>query len=180
MRNHFSFRRKRVPRLQKEIFLRVSGSQAPPTRRRPDRRALCPTPRHEALDLGGIRQQKRRLWGASCLQSSSLAVLSILGSQKFSSTFFKRWRIPKAAPLAARRSARNPLSFKSSGGVRGTLARGSPLLPKMRCVSMTRHAEPFFFRRKRVPPLQKESTRGRQSPRRFFGSGFRQSAARAS
>ncbi|MEE0210487.1 MAG: hypothetical protein UEP78_00260 [Negativibacillus sp.] len=34
--------------------------------------------------------------------------------QKFSSTFFKRWRFLKAEPLGAHRSERNTLSFKRS------------------------------------------------------------------
>ena len=48
---------------------------------------------------------------------------------KFSSTFFKRWRIPKAAPLAAIRRWRNAPYFRRIWGFGGLYKRKAPKAP---------------------------------------------------
>ena len=62
---------------------------------------------------------------------------------KFSSTFFKRWRVPRAAPLAAIRRWRNALCFRRIWGVWGDFARENPPRASLFCTLLAVVASPW-------------------------------------
>ena len=63
--------------------------------------------------------------------------------QKFSSTFSKRWRDPRAAPLAAIRRWRNAPCFRRIWGVWGDFARENPPRASLFCTLFAAVASPW-------------------------------------
>ena len=72
--------------------------------------------------------------------------------QKFSSTFFKRWRVLRAEPLAAIRRWRNALYFRRIWGFGGLCKRKAPKAPLF-CT---------FARRLSASPMGRWPRRGRR------------------
>ena len=71
----------------------------------------------------------RSLRAAKALRPSKVFVHRNAAQVKFSSTFSKRWRIPKAAPLAAIRRWRNAPYFRRIWGFGGLYKRKAPKAP---------------------------------------------------
>ena len=67
---------------------------------------------------------------------------STFSKVKFSSTFFKRWQVPRAAPLAAIRRWRNAPCFRRIWGVWGDFARENPPRASLFCALFAAVASP--------------------------------------
>ena len=68
---------------------------------------------------------------------------STFSKVKFSSTFFKRWQVPRAAPLAAIRRWRNALCFRRIWGAGGILQEKIPPGPPFFAPSLRSRASPW-------------------------------------
>ena len=162
MRNHFSFRKKKGSAPPKRIFFAriraVSAADTAPLELKSAQSHSAP----RGARYRGIRQKKRRLRGASSTTELLTCCSLDFGLAKVFVHLFQKVADSKGSAFGRAPQRAEPLILQKLRRGTGNPSKGFP---------GALFAEPFFFRRKRVPHLQKESSRRRKSPRRFPISG---------